>query len=158
MTDIKPLIMERTIDAPLERVWQAWIDPDKLQAWWGPRGVTNPTCQWEARPGGKIHVVMLAGKELGPLAGQEWPMTGEFVAVEPKTRLIFTSSAIVDGKPVLENRCTVTLEAQGAQTKLTVEVVVTKTTPEAEGPLAGMSAGWNQSLDKFTEYVNKEAA
>lgn len=151
--DREPLIMERLLDAPLERVWSAWTDQAELQKWWGPRGVTNPTCVWEARRGGRIDVVMLAGKELGPLAGQEWPMTGEFKEVEPKNRLVFASKAIVDGKPVLENLCTVTLEESDGKTKLTVKVVVTNATPEAEGPLSGMEIGWNQSLDKLTEQV-----
>jgi uncharacterized protein YndB with AHSA1/START domain len=153
-TDKHELTMVRVLEAPLERAWRAWTDPAELQRWWGPRGVTNPTCEWEARPGGKIHVVMLAGEELGPLKGQEWPMTGKFEAVVPHGRLIFTSSAIVEGKPVLENRCTVSFEDQAGKTKLTVHVVVTKTTPEAAGPLAGMEMGWNQSLDKLVESFN----
>lgn len=149
------LLITRVLDAPLDRVWQAWTDPEELQKWWGPRGVTNPTCEWEAMPGGKINVVMLAGEELGELKGQEWPMTGEFKEVAPRQKLVFTSSAIMDGQPILENLCTVTFEEQGNQTKMTLSVAVTKTTPEAEGPLSGMEIGWNQSLDKLTEQVEE---
>lgn len=150
------LLITRLLDAPLERVWRAWTDPTELQKWWGPRGVTNPTCQWEPTPGGKINVVMLAGEELGELRGQEWPMTGQFTEVIPRQKLVFTSSAIMDGKPVLENLCTVTFEEQVDKTKMTLHVAVTKTTPEAEGPLAGMEMGWNQSLDKLTEQVEED--
>jgi uncharacterized protein YndB with AHSA1/START domain len=139
------------LDAPVERVWRAWTAPAELQKWWGPRGVTNPTCEWEARPGGKINVVMLAGEELGPLKGQEWPMTGQFKEVVPHQKLVYTSNPVMAGKPIMESLCTVTFEAQGDQTKLTLQVVITEATPEAEGPLAGMAMGWNQSLDKLTE-------
>ncbi|HUY85051.1 MAG TPA: SRPBCC domain-containing protein [Candidatus Dormibacteraeota bacterium] len=149
------LSITRVVDAPLERVWQAWTDPDELQKWWGPRGVTNPTCEWEARPGGKMNVVMLAGESLGELKGQEWPMTGEFKEVVPRQKLVFTSSAIMDGKPILENLCTVTLQDQDGKTKLTLQIVVTKATPEAEGPLAGMAQGWNESIDKLTEQLEQ---
>jgi len=145
------LTITRLLDAPLERVWQAWTDPAELQKWWGPRGVTNPTCEWEAKPGGKINVVMLAGEELGQLAGQEWPMTGQFKEVIPQQKLVYTSNAIMDGKPIIENICTVTFEEQNGKTKMTLQVVITKITPEAEGPLSGMEQGWNQSLDKLTE-------
>lgn len=148
------LPLTRTLDAPLERVWQAWTDPDQVQQWWGPRGVTNPTCQWEANPGGRIDVVMLAGEELGPLAGQEWPMTGQFITAEPERKLIFTSSAIVNGEEVLQNHCTVTFEDQDGKTLLTVQIEIVKATPEAAGPLAGMETGWNQSLDKLTEFLS----
>jgi len=148
------LSITRLLDVPVERVWQAWTDPAELQKWWGPRGVTNPTCEWEARPGGKINVVMLAGEALGPLNGQEWPMTGQFREVIPHEKLVYTSKPIMDGKPVMESLCTVTFEKQGGQTKLTLQVVITEATPEAEGPLAGMETGWNQSLDKLEEYLN----
>ncbi len=148
------LTITRLLDAPIEHVWQAWTDPAELQKWWGPRGVTNPTCEWDAQPGGKINVVMLAGSDLGELAGQEWPMTGEFHEVVSHQKLVYTAVAIVDGKPVLETLDTVTFEDQGGKTKLTLHVAVTKTTPEAEGPLAGMEMGWNQSIDKLTEYLN----
>src|SRR6185312_11665543 len=106
--------------------------------WWGPKGVTNPTCVWEAKPQGAIHIVMLAGKELGVLAGEEWPMTGTFEEVQEPEKLVFTGNVIMNDKPVLENRTTVILEeTTDGKTKMTVHIVVTKTTPEAEGPLQG---------------------
>src|ERR1700722_3634133 len=107
------LTITRLLNAPLKSAWQAWTDPDKLKEWWGPKGVTNPTCEWQAEVGGKINVVMLAGEELGELKGQEWPMTGEFQEVVPESKLVYTSSAIMGGKPILDCLCTVTFEAQG---------------------------------------------
>lgn len=67
---IKEFTITRMFDAPRELVWKAWTDQKLIRKWWGPRGVTNPTCEWDARPGGKIDLVMLAGKELGQFAGQ----------------------------------------------------------------------------------------
>ena len=148
------LTLTRLLDAPRDRVWRAWIDPAELAKWWGPRGVTNPTCEWQATPGGKINIVMLAGEKLGDMAGQEWPMTGEMKEVNPPSKLVFAGNAIMDGKPILENLVTVTLEEQGGKTKMTVDIKITMTTPEAAGPLAGMETGWNQSLDKLTEFLS----
>jgi len=148
------LTITRVLDAPLERVWRAWTDPKELQAWWGPRGVTNPVCTWEAEAGGQIEIVMLAGEELGELKGSEWPMNGQFKEVVPQEKLVFTSKALADGKPILENLCTVTFNMQGNKTEMTLNVVVTKVTPEAEGPLAGMKMGWTQSIDKLEEFLS----
>lgn len=147
------LVISRVIDAPLENVWKAWTDPKELQEWWGPRGVTNPVCTWDAQVGGSIEIVMLAGKELGDLQGLEWPITGQFKEVVPQKRLMFTSEALNEGKPILESLCTVTFDQQGDKTKMTIKIEVTKTTPEAEGPLSGMSVGWNQSVDKLEEFL-----
>jgi uncharacterized protein YndB with AHSA1/START domain len=126
-----------------------------VQQWWGPNGVTNPTCVWESKQGGNIHIVMLAGQELGPMAGQEWPMTGKFEELQEPEKLIYSSNAIMGGKPVLETRTTVTLEEVDGKTNMTVHIVVTMTTPEAAGPLQGMEMGWNQQLDKLVAQVVK---
>ncbi len=152
MEENKELTFLRTYDTPREKVWEYWTDPKRIQQWWGPQGVTNPTCVWEAVPGGTIHIVMLAGAELGELAGQEWPMTGKFVEVHAPEKLVFASSAMIGGKPVLETLTTVTLEEVEDKTNMTVHVVVTMTTPEAAGPLQGMEMGWNQQLDKLGEH------
>ena len=149
----KELTMTRVFDAPRDLVFKAWTDPQLVAQWWGPRGVTNPTCEWEARPGGNIHIVMLAGEELGPMKGQEWPMTGEFKEVEEPGKLVFTGNAIVAGKEVLQHLTTVTLEEEDGKTNMTVHIIVTKVTPEAAGPLSGMEMGWNQQLDKLADFT-----
>ncbi|MDE1762123.1 MAG: SRPBCC domain-containing protein, partial [Candidatus Micrarchaeota archaeon] len=92
----KELRITRTFDAPRDIVWKAWTDPKLVQKWWGPRGVTNPVCEVDARVGGRIRIVMKAGAELGPMAGQEWPMNGTFTEVTPKSRLSFSSGALDD--------------------------------------------------------------
>lgn len=153
MEEQKELTLERTIDASLEIVWKYWTDQNLVQQWWGPNGVSNPTCVWEAKPNGTIHIVMLAGSELGPLAGQEWPMTGKFEEVVMPEKLVYTSSAIMNGKAVLETRTTVMFSEENGKTKMTVHIVVTMTTPEAEGPLQGMEMGWNQQLDKLVAMI-----
>ena len=56
----REFVITREFDAPRELVFQAWTDPKHLAEWWGPRGFTNPVCQWDARPGGKIYDVMRA--------------------------------------------------------------------------------------------------
>ena len=147
------LTIVRVLKASRERVWKAWTDPKELQAWWGPRGVTNATCEFDARPQGAIHIGMLAGAELGAFAGQEWPMTGTVVELDAPKKLVFSSTAIIDGKPILEHTATMTLEEEGEKTKMTLHIQVTRVTPEAAGPLMGMEAGWTQSIDKLEEFV-----
>ncbi len=66
----KELILKRTFDAPIGLVWKAWTDQELLKRWWGPKGVTTPICKVDPRPGGEIDIVMLAGEELGELAGR----------------------------------------------------------------------------------------
>ena len=151
----KELTLTRVFDAPIEKVWEYWTDPKLIQQWWGPNGVTNPTCVWEAKPEGNIHIVMLAGQELGPMAGQEWPMTGEFQEVVAPEKLVYSSNAIMDGKVVLETLTTVTFAEDNGKTTMTVHIVVTMVTEEGKFALQGMEMGWNQQLDKLVAMVAK---
>ena len=152
----KELTLERTFDAPRELVFKAWTDPALVAEWWGPHGFTSTAKTWDVTPGGQIDLVMLAGKELGPMADHEFPMNGEFEEIVNGEKLVYTSNAIMDGKEVLTTRNIVTFDEQDGKTKLTVHIVVTMTTPEAAGPLAGMEIGWNQTLDRLVEFVAKQ--
>src|ERR1044071_428687 len=83
----RSLVMTRTFDAPRALVFRAWTDPSHIAQWWGPHGFTNPRCEWDARPGGKIHIDMR-----GP-DGTVYPMPGEFHEVAALERLVFSASA-----------------------------------------------------------------
>lgn len=158
MNDIKKeLKLERTFDATREMVFEAWIDPEKVVQWWAPHGVTNKINEWDTHPGGKIDLVMIAGKELGSLAGQQWPMTGEFKEVQRPSKLVFSANAVLNGKEIMQHLTTVTFEEKGGKTSMTVHIAVTKIImPEAAGALQGMEMGWNQQLDKLVEFINKD--
>lgn len=152
----RELNITRTFDAPRELVWRAWTDPELVARWWGPRGVTNPTCEWDARPGGKIYIVMLAGKELGPAEGMKWPMKGTFREVVPEKRIVYTSGALDDvdrgSDTFIEQTATIEFEDLGNKTRLNVHLVITKAEgPKAPAAMQGMTMGWNQQVDKLGE-------
>lgn len=52
------LTVRRTFDAPRERVWDAWTDPEQVTRWWGPDGFTTATAEINLRPGGVRRYVM----------------------------------------------------------------------------------------------------
>lgn len=149
----KELTLTRTILAPRETVWKTWTDAEQIRKWWGPDGVTIPTCEFDARVGGAIKIVMLAGKELGPLAGQEWPMEGTVKELQAPEKLVFVGQPLLNGKPFMESLNTITLKEQDGKTLLSVHIEVFNSTPEAAGPLSGMEMGWNQQLDKLVHFL-----
>ncbi|MDE1871126.1 MAG: SRPBCC domain-containing protein [Candidatus Micrarchaeota archaeon] len=153
----RELTITRTFDAPRNLVWRAWTDRNIVQKWWGPKGVTNPTCEWDPRPKGRINIVMQAGKEMGDFAGQRWPMDGKFIEVTPETRLVFTSRAIDERQEALvENMVTVELEERAGKTFMKLHIVVTKADAgRAKMMLEGMEMGWNSQSDKLVEEVHR---
>ncbi len=146
----RELVITRVFDAPRSLVFKAWTDPRHVAEWWGPQGFTNPVCELDVRPGGAIRIHMR-----GP-DGTLYPMTGVYQEIVEPERLMFTSAALdEEGNPLFEVLHTVTFAEQGGKTTLTLQARVVKTTAKAAPYLAGMQAGWTQSLERFEAYVAK---
>ncbi|MGE0736820.1 MAG: SRPBCC domain-containing protein [Alphaproteobacteria bacterium] len=144
-----PLMLTRSFDAPRALVWKAWCDPKQMAIWWGPKGFTNPVCEMDVRPGGKIHIDMT-----GP-DGTVYPMGGTFHEVVAPERLVFTATAFDSGGdlPDLVDITTVTFVERDGKTVVTVHAVVVRASPAMAGPLSGMEQGWSESLDRLDDLV-----
>jgi uncharacterized protein YndB with AHSA1/START domain len=138
----------RIFDAPRALVWQAWTDPKMMAQWFGPRGFTSSVPELDLRVGGALRIVMH-----GP-DGNDYPMKGVFLDVTPPERLVFSSIALDnDGNHLLEGETTVTLTEQNGKTTLRLVAHAVGLVPMAPQMLAGMEAGWTQSIDKLQELV-----
>jgi uncharacterized protein YndB with AHSA1/START domain len=147
-TENRELTITRLINAPREIVWEAWTNPKHLAQWWGPKGYTNPLCEWEVKPGNKILVHMQAPD------GTVHPMDGMFHEIVKPEKLVFTAAALDEnGERLFEVLNTVTFTVQNEKTKLTIHASVSKIRNGSETHLAGMNEGWNQSIDKLEELL-----
>ncbi len=155
----RELKITRTFDAPRKLVWKAWTDSKIVAKWWGPRGVTIPICEVDARPSGKINIVMLAGKELGPMAGTKWPMVATFKEVIPESRIVIIGGAADEAQNIfLETEITVDFKEPNGKTVMKVHIVVTKinNVEMALPAIKGMEMGWNQQIDKLEEMLSSK--
>jgi uncharacterized protein YndB with AHSA1/START domain len=142
------VVITRVFDASRKLVWKAWTDPKHLVQWWGPKGFTNPVCEWDAKPGKAIYVVMRAPN------GTDYPMGGVFREVVEPERLIFTSGALDEkGHMLFELLHTITFAERGGKTTLTVRAQVVKSTAKAAQYLAGYEAGMTQSLERLAAHL-----
>jgi uncharacterized protein YndB with AHSA1/START domain len=142
------LIITRVFDAPRELVWKVWTDPKHMAQWWGPHRFTNPVCELDVRPGGAILIHMRAPD------GTVYPMTGVYQEVVAPERLVFTSSALdEEGNPLFEVLNILTFAEQGGKTTQTLLARVVKRTAKAAPYLAGMDAGWTQTLERLAKYL-----
>jgi uncharacterized protein YndB with AHSA1/START domain len=78
----RELFTLRVIDAPRERVFKAFSDPNHLAKWWGPKGFTNTFDEFDLRPGGVWRFVMH-----GPDAAN-FPNESVFVEVAVPERVV----------------------------------------------------------------------
>jgi uncharacterized protein YndB with AHSA1/START domain len=140
----REFVIIREFAAPRELVFQACTDARHLAQWWGPRGFTAPVCEWDARPGNKIYVVMRAPD------GTRYPMGGEFREVVPPERLVTVTGALdEDGQLMFEILHVMTLAEHEGKTKLTMHSRVIKAKPGAERYIGGFEAGMTQSLERL---------
>jgi len=50
--------LSRQVNAPIELVWEVWIDPEHLKEWWGPNGFTNTISKMDVRENGEWDLIM----------------------------------------------------------------------------------------------------
>jgi uncharacterized protein YndB with AHSA1/START domain len=140
----------RVFTAPRALVWQAWTDPKMLAQWFGPRGFTASVLELDLRVGGALRIVMH-----GP-DGNDYAMKGIFREVQAPERLVFSNVAIDnDGNHLLEGETIATLSEQDGKTTLTMKSHAVGLVPLAPQMLAGMEAGWTQSIDKLGEVLGR---
>ena len=90
------MVVTRTIEAPRERVWRAWSDPDEVMTWWGPQGFTSPMCRMDFREGGTTLVAMRSDQ------GWELVNSWTYRSIEPMDRIEFVQGfADAERKPGL---------------------------------------------------------
>ena len=53
------LVLERTLDAPIDLVWTAYTDPDHIKQWFAPRPYQITECELDLRPGGIFRIRMV---------------------------------------------------------------------------------------------------
>ena len=84
-------------DAPIDRVWELWSDPRKLERWWGPPDYPATVETHGLTPGGRVKSLM-TGPE-GEAHYGVWRVT----AVDPPTSVEFTDAfAETDGTPIAD--------------------------------------------------------
>lgn len=59
MAEAHDLVLERTLDAPRELVWQAWTNPEHLKRWFAPRPYEISEIELELRAGGIFRIRMV---------------------------------------------------------------------------------------------------
>jgi uncharacterized protein YndB with AHSA1/START domain len=79
----------RVFDAPRERVWREWTDPERFADWFGGSGAEVPvsSVSMDVRPGGSWRATMFAGP-----GRREIQWKGDFHEVVEPERLVFTLS------------------------------------------------------------------
>lgn len=137
-TEKTTVTVEATVNAPVEKVWEAWTSPKHITGWCSASDDWHaPYAENDVRKDGKFKTTM-AAKD----GSVSFDFEGRYTNVQPHKLIEY---AIVDGRKVR-----IAFTQQGNATKVT-ETFET----EKENPVEMQRGGWQAILDNFKRYVEK---
>lgn len=140
------LVLTRLIDAPREKLFRCWTEPELLKRWFAPLPVSTTVAEVDLRVGGANRIVMR-----GP-DGNEIDLPGTYLEVIPDRKLVFTDAYTGDwmpkpGKPFMTG--IITFEDEAGQTRYTARVRHwSKEDCDAHAQM-GFHQGWAQCTDQL---------
>jgi len=157
----RPFVLTRGIDAPRDRVFEAFTRLDDLRGWMGPAGVAMVDCTLDLRPGGVFHYGMRL--PTGATMFGKWTFR-EIVAPQRLVVVVNFSDAAggVTRHPMaplwpLSTLSTTTFAEDGARTTLTLQWQALDATDAesmvfdaSHGP---MTQGWNGTFAQLDAYL-----
>ncbi len=143
-TQDRELLLMRTLNAPIELVWEVWTKPEHIAQWWGPNGFTNTITIMEPVPGGHWHLVMH-----GP-DGTNYPNKSKFIEIIEFKRISYEhfNPHII---------ATIDFEADGERTHIKWHMLFDSATVfQAVIKEHNASEGLKQNVEKLQVYLTKQ--
>jgi uncharacterized protein YndB with AHSA1/START domain len=155
-------VTSRLFDAPRDLVWRCFTEPERMMAWFGPKGSVVVAAKMDLRVGGTYHGAMR--DELGRI------MWAKFVyrEITAPERLVWVHSFSDEAGGLtrhplspswpLELLTTVIFaEEPGGKTRVTLRWAPINATPEEQKTFdaahQGMRGGWSGSFDRLAAYL-----
>lgn len=144
------LSLTRVIDAPREKIFKAWTNPELVKQWFAPLPWTTPHVEMDVRPGGANLFVM------SDPDGNQFPNRGVYLDVVENEKLVFTdaftSAWVPSAKPFMVG--TITLEdLDGGKTRYTATVLHWNEEDRQAHEKMGFHQGWGQCTDQLAALV-----
>jgi uncharacterized protein YndB with AHSA1/START domain len=139
------LVLTRLIDAPRDKLFRCWTEPELITQWFTPPPWKTVAAQIDLRPGGASLITMQ-----GP-DGTRVPNRGVYLEVVPGERLVFTdaytSAWVPSTKPFFT--CLLTFEDEGGKTRYTARARHWNAEDRAAHEQMGFHAGWGVATDQL---------
>ena len=149
------LNMKRAFQAPINRVYQAFVDPKAINAWWAPEGWETPEVEMDPVVGGRYRFGMreIAGD------GSMMYVIGEYIKVEENQLLEFSYIWEPGGEGerwrpfgLIDHRTVVRIEFHEIESHTEVNLTHSGF-PESTGRDAHYG-GWSSNLDELDRFFD----
>lgn len=138
------LRLKRVLPSPRAAVYRALSDPGELAKWWGPRGFTAPSVEFDPCVGDSYRIAMQ------PPDGDLFCLSGEFQEVDPPGHLAYTFRWDPPDPNDRQTVVTLGLQARGERT----EVLLTQGQFATEDRLALHERGWIDSFGRLEQVLS----
>lgn len=146
--DSRPeLVFSRGFNAPVDAVYRAWTDPEKLVRWWGPRGFTLTINRMELRVGG-VWDYVLHGPD-----GTDYPNRAVFEEIVPLKRLVFFNRGGHVADQHLTSRMTVSFDARDGVTLVELRMQFETAEAHERARMRGAEQGGRDSFERLAELL-----
>ena len=146
-SDELTLEIKRVLPAAPLLVFEAFSDSSELATWWGPKGFSIPSLEFQPRVGTSYRI------EMQPPEGDPFHLIGEFREVDPPARLAFTF--VWEDPDPDDVETLVTLSFRDLRESTEVHLVQGPFKTEARRALH--RDGWTDSFDKLERQIAAEA-
>ncbi|AFC28647.1 hypothetical protein PM3016_1735 [Paenibacillus mucilaginosus 3016] len=149
----REIVVNRTLAAPRELVFQTWTDPAHLPHWWGPKGFTITVQEIDVRPGGEWRYIMH-----GP-GGTDYENRILYREVVHPEKLVYSHG---DGGEEESFRVTVTFAEQGEETRLMMRMLFKsaeelKQAVEEYGAIEGAGSTLDRLEERLAAVISEQA-
>ena len=140
------LVLTRILDAPRDKLWRCWVEPELLKRWFCPKPWYVSEARIELRPGGEFFTLMN-----GP-DGEQFGEPGVVLEVVEKERLVFTDAFHPGWRP--SGRAFMATEvlfddAGAGRTRYTARAMHWSAEARQEHEAMGFHAGWGKAADQL---------
>ncbi len=139
------ILMEREFDAPRERIFRAYTEPELLTQWLGPRGYTMEIDRFDLRDGGTWRYVHRDEQ------GNTYGFHGVFHGDPSPDGIVQTFE--YEGAPGHVSLDTLTLEARDGKTVARTNSVFQSVEARDAMIASGMEHGVNDGYDRLDELI-----
>lgn len=144
----REITTSRVVDAPRQRVWQAFTDPKQVVLWWGPNGFTNTNHEMTVKVGGVWRFTMHGSD------GVDYKNKIVYTDIVELERLSYDHSG-EDELDLAGFHSTITFEDLGDKTKVTLTAVFASAEEREKQVKMGAIEGGEQTLGRLADFVKK---
>jgi uncharacterized protein YndB with AHSA1/START domain len=140
------LVLERILDAPRDKLYRCWTEPELMVRWFTPAPWSTASAETDVRAGGSNLVVMRDPD------GNEYPNRGVYLEVVPNEKIVFTDAFTEAWVPSEKPFFTGIITFEDAGNGRTRYVARARHWTEADRKAheeMGFHSGWNAAADQL---------